>query len=299
MRNIDYVLLGIIILILIILISINYSYRNRNISINRNKNNNVEGYTSEYSYSDIIDKINTNKNHLNEISKYRRYVIYPTPTTIGDFIKAGSIIKDEHKNNLQKDFNVNFLQHLQDKEIESLEADLAELDKLKKQMNPDKRSLSKGLKGVNSGAVLKIGYKDDIAYDFINKPKFSLVMDENKQSCVSYMPSKNVNPNNEVITVKEVGCDYDINNNQQKFNYKKISSNADFNNALHPDNKQYSIADYYQLNNYPFYIVHPFDKDKNGSYDVNERECLTLNSDGLSVEPCVLKQTQQFLLSDL
>jgi hypothetical protein len=297
MRSIDYVLLGIVILILIILISINYSYRSSN--RNSNSNNTVEGYTSSYTYNTIIDKINENKDYLNEIAKNRRYVIYPDKNNVNQYINSDSVIKDDHQIKLQQDFNVNFLQHLQDKEIESLEADLAELDKLKKQMNPDERKISKGLKGVNSGAILKIGYKDDGKYDFINKPKFSLVMDENKQSCVSYEPSKNVNMNNEVITVKEVGCDYDINNNQQKFNYKKITSNGDFNNALHPDNKNYAIADYYQLNNYPFYIIHPFDKDDNGKYDVNTNECLTLNSDGLSVEPCILKQTQQFLLSDL
>ena len=99
-------------------------------------------------------------------------------------------------------------------------------------------------------------------------------MDENKQSCLGILPHKKENENGEVETVKEVGCDYDINANQQKFSYQKIDGNKNFNNALHPDSKHYSVSDYYRLNNYPFYLVHPFQKQDNESYSVNKKECL-------------------------
>ena len=65
-------------------------------------------------------------------------------------------------------------------------------------------------------------------------------MDENKQSCLETLQFKKENKHGEVETVKEVGCDYDINANQQKFSYQN-KGNTDFNNALHPDNKQYSV----------------------------------------------------------
>ena len=279
------------ILIIIILISINYSY------------NTKEGF-EDITYTDLIKTINNNKTRLQEVRKalQKLYLKYPNdPAKINSYIDASDIIKANDKQKLKQEFNLNFLQHLQDKEISKLEEDLKYLQE-KKQANgnTNNNKLTKGLKGITSGAVLGVVYKDNKQYDFISKPKFSLVMDKNKQSCAKYTPSKKINNDGEVETVKEVGCDYDINANQQKFSYQKIDGNKSFNNALHPDFKHYAVAeDYYRLNNYPFYLVHPYNKMENGSYDVDKKECLTLNADGLSVEPCVVKETQRFLLSDL
>lgn len=282
--------LAIGVLIIIILVSINYSYKTKN---------KIETFTTK-GFNDLINNINTNKNYLENIQKNlaKAYLKYPNEEQdIDNYISSKNIIKSSDKTKLKQIFKLNFLQHLQNQEIKKLETDLKDLEG--KKPNDNNNTLTKGLKGITSGAVLKVGYKDTGLYDFINKPKFSLVMDENKQSCLETLQFKKENNNGEIETVKEVGCDYDINANQQKFSYQKIKGNSDFNNALHPDNKQYSVADYYRLNNYPFYIVHPFQKQDNGSYDVNKKECLTLNDDGLSVEPCNLKQTQRFLLSDL
>lgn len=281
--------LAIGVLIIIILISINYSYKKKNV---------IENFT-RIDYDELIKNINTNKDYLENIEKNisKSYLKYPSnEQDLNDYISSSNIIKSSDKTKLKQKFKLNFLQHLQNHEIKKLETDL---NLLEKKTHKDNNKIPKGLKGISSGAVLKVGYIDKGNYNFPLKPKFSLVMDENKQSCLAILPFKKKNKNGEVETVKEVGCDYDINANQQKFNYTKINGNNDFNDALHPDNKQYSVADYYRLNNYPFYLVHPFEKQDNGYYDVNKKECLTLNDDGLSVEPCNLKQTQRFLLSDL
>lgn len=276
------------ILILVILISINYSYKKK------------DGFqtTEKQNYDTIIGNINDNKSSLESIKKnlQKIYIKYPqTESDISNYIDAKSIINSSDKNKLKQFFNINFLQHLQNQEIKKLESDLKQLEG-NYSKNPEK--LTKGLKSINLGSVLKIGYIDNNDYDFIANPKFSLVMDENKQSCVGYLPEKNKNTNEEIETVKEVGCNYDINSENQKFSYRKIDGNTGFNNALHPDYNNYKIADYYNLNNYPFYVVHPFVKNNN-SQSVDNKECLTLNDDGLSVEPCSLKSSQRFLLSDL
>jgi hypothetical protein len=286
--------LAIGVLIIVILISINYSYKNKN-------KNKIENFNSvPPKIDDIILDINKNKNYLENIQNNlaKIYLKYPNDENdINAYISSNNIIESSDKSKLKQIFNLNFLQHLQNQEIERLESDLKELES--KKPNDNNNKLTKGLKNIASGAILKVGYKDKGEYDFIVKPKFSLIMDENKQSCLETLHYKKETTDGEVETVKEVGCDYDINANQQKFSYQKIDGNKKFNNALHPDSKQHSIADYYRLNNYPFYIVHPFQKQNNGTYDINEKDCLTLNDDGLSVEPCNLKHSQRFLLSDL
>lgn len=281
------------ILILIILISINYSYKN--------KGKYKESFENEkeINYDNMIPIINENKSNLETIKKGLQNIHIKYPTSIEDisnYIDANSIISSSDKNKLKQIFNINFLQHLQNQEIKNLESDLNNLSG----KAPKKRDrLTKGLKSIDSGSILKVGYIDNKNYNFIDKPKFSLVMDENKQSCLEYLPEKNINENEEIETVKEVGCDYDINKENQKFSYHKITGNNDFNNALHPDYNNYKIADYYNLNNYPFYIVNPYVKGNNGIQIVDKKECLTLNDDGLSVEPCNLKSSQRFLLSDI
>jgi len=280
------------ILILIILISINYSYKNKESFVS---SMNKDGTP----YNELIKTINTNKTYLDSMKKdlQKSYLRYPKDVEdISQYIDAEKIIASSDKNKLKQIFNINFLQHLQNEEICKLEADL---ESLKGRVPKKENKLTKGLKSIDSGAILKVGYIDKRDYDFIANPKFSLVMDENKQSCLQYLPEKNKNENEEIETVKEVGCDYDLNTNNQKFSYRKIEGNTAFNNALHPDYNNYKIADYYKLNNYPFYIVHPFVKNNEGINTVETKECLTLNDDGLSIEPCNLKSSQRFLLSDL
>ena len=280
------------ILFLIILISINYSYKNKESFVTSSDN-------GKYFYDDLIETINTNKTHLDSMKKDLQKIYLRYPQDVGDisqYIDAKKIIASSDKNKLKQIFNINFLQHLQNKEINKLKEDL---NSLKGRVPKKENKLTKGLKSIDSGAILKVGYIDKQDYDFIANPKFSLVMDENKQSCLQYLPEKNKNENQEIETVKEVGCNYDLNADNQKFSYRKIEGNTAFNNALHPDYNNYKIADYYKLNNYPFYIVHPFVKDNEGINTVETKECLTLNDDGLSVEPCYLKSSQRFLLSDL
>ena len=278
------------ILILIILISINYSYKNK------------DGFNAGTSlpYNDIITDINNNKQYLQDIKKslIKIHSIYPKDGDISQYIDAEHIINSSDKKNLKKKFNINFLQHLQNQEINKLNNNLTQL-KGHYSKNKNKDKITKGLKSINSGSVLKVGYIDNNDYDFIANPKFSLVMNENKQSCVGYLPEKNKNTHDEIETVTEVGCDYNINVENQKFSYRRIDGNTGFNNALHPDYNNYKIADYYNLNNYPFYVVHPYVKSSTDVQTVDNKECLTLNEDGLSIEPCTLKSSQKFLLSDL
>lgn len=303
MKQKDYILIGIGILVLLCLYIISKSYKNKYLEGFNEElpNDNIK----EYSYTNMINTLNKNKNNLNNIKSglQLNYLQYPDTETINKYVPADTIINSDDKRKLKQQFNLNFRQHLQNKEIQKLEKDLEYLKNKKGEYTTqNQKNIIKGLKGITTGSLLKMGYNtDDKTYDFISKPKFSLVVEEKEDSakCISYLPEKNINDNGEIETVKTIDCNYDLNANNQKFSYIKIEGNQDFNNALHPDNKQYEIADYYQLNNYPFYIIHPYDNTQNNNYTVNKEECLTLNSDGLSVEPCNLKQTQRFLLSDL
>lgn len=292
MKHSTCLLIGLGILIIIILLSVNYSYKNTN---------KIESFYTKTNIKDIINRLNTDKDTINKISKSlkARYVLMPSnEESLNNYIPSEKYLARDFENNLQQQFNINFNQHLQDEEIEQLEKKLQLLENKKKSLanNTSKSSKLNGLKSITTGSVLDIGYYDDGEYDFIKQPKFSLVINKDKDNCVQYLPSKTIDKNNEVETVTEVGCDYDINTNDQKFSYQKIKGNNDYNAALHPDYKNYEVASYYKLNNYPFYLIHPFVK-KNNSYKIDKTECITLNNDGLSIEPCNLKESQRFSLT--
>ena len=149
MKNTTCLGLAIGVLIIIILISINYSYK---------KKNKIETFTTK-GIDELIGNINTNKDYLENIEKNiaKSYLKYPSKEQdINDYISSDNIIKSSDKTKLKQIFKLNFLQHLQNQEIKKLES-----TRRTKGAKPNdaNNKLTKGLKGIISGSVLKVGIK--------------------------------------------------------------------------------------------------------------------------------------------
>jgi len=113
---------------------------------------------------------------------------------------------------------------------------------------------------------------------------FSIVMDKSRGTCIKYIDDASKDGQNIDIT----GCDYDPSVRTQRFRVIKIGNNEIFNRVLHPKHKMYAIPEYNTLNAYPFYIITSMESD--GTM------CLTIDDNGISIEPCICSQSQRFMI---
>jgi hypothetical protein len=113
---------------------------------------------------------------------------------------------------------------------------------------------------------------------------FNIGVDGSSGYCVINQPFAQVTDINGIRqkdSIAQVQCN--LADNTQWFSTKQVTSNAELNKLLHSEKQ---IPAEYTLINYPFAVVQP----NNGS----GKECLTLNADGLSVEPCNGSTEQRF-----
>lgn len=94
--------------------------------------------------------------------------------------------------------------------------------------------------------------------------------------------NNNIN-NNGVNTWEFKSCD--SNNQKQRFLIKQINTLNDYNEKItHPDNETSKLLDT-KTTMMGFYVVNP---------EIDANQCITLNSDGLSVMPCTMEPSQRF-----
>ena len=74
------------------------------------------------------------------------------------------------------------------------------------------------------------------------------------------------------------------NNPLQRFNMSKINTLSDYNAKIPNNNQSYKINDT-NSTNMGFYVVNP---------ETDKKQCLMLNTDGLSITPCTMESTQRF-----
>lgn len=196
---------------------------------------------------------------------------------------------------INKGLQVEFIQSLQDAEISDLKTRLERVieDGKKKGVLADGNAKGKTIgsdgsfriRHLQSGSVFSTISRGASTSD-IENVEFGIILDKSKGTCIKYV-ARLASDMKDGHNIELVGCDYDPKMKNQKFKMRKIVSNDTFNRALHPDYTMYAIPEYNTLNAYPYYVITPVE-DKTNSM------CLTIDDQGVSIEPCVGKHSQRF-----
>jgi hypothetical protein len=248
----------------------------------------IERFQTPTKYSDLVPILNKVKGPLEAIRRSQNLEIpFPTTPTITDYITKDDITQQITIDNVNATFELDFSQQLQDTDLQELEAELLELKKKASGLDSsvDKQPVT-GIKHI-SGTKLPV-YPGSNSVGGLASPNsylnFNIGLDNNSGYCVVNQPfasAVEVNGIRQQDSIAQVQCN--LADSSQWFSAKPITSNSELNKLL-PVEKQ--IPAEYTLINYPFSVVQP----NNGT----GKECLTLNPDGLSIEPCNGSTDQRF-----
>jgi hypothetical protein len=239
-------------------------------------------------YADLVLILNKVKGPLEAIRRAQNLEIpYLEEPNITRYITSTDIGQTDTINTVNATFDLDFSQQLQDTDLQELEAELLELKKKASGLDSsvDKQPVT-GIKHISgtklptySGSNTSSGLANPNSY--LN---FNIGVDNNSGYCVVNQPfasAVEVNGIRQQDSIAQVQCN--LADSRQWFSAKPITSNSELNKLL-PTEKQ--IPAEYTLINYPFAVVQP----NNGT----GKECLTLNPDGLSIEPCNGSTDQRF-----
>lgn len=195
-----------------------------------------------------------------------------------------SPLKLDDLGNLSAEFQLNFIQQLQDAEINELQSRLSQLPITDKVNTGAKASQVKHLA---TGKVYNLLKSADQIGD-----QFGFITDSQNAVCLKHITDPAGN------TVDLTACDYNYNAPGQKFLLETVTSNDTFNDMLDPDRKpeiynKYKVDPMFGFGTYPFSVIKTASIGDTGLYE-RGTECITLDSSGLSIEPCTGKDTQRF-----
>jgi hypothetical protein len=236
----------------------------------------------------LVPILNKAKAPLEAIRRAQNLEIpYLEEPNITRYITDKDIGQADTINNVKATFDLDFSQQLQDADLQELEAELLELKKKASGIysSADKQPVT-GIKHI-SGSKLSI-YPGSSSTSSLANPNtylnFNIGVDSTTGYCVVNQPfatTTEVNGVRQKDSIAKLQCN--LADAKQWFSAKQVNSNMELNKLL-PDEKQ--IPAEYTLINYPFAVVQP----NTGT----GMECLTLNPDGLSVEPCNGSTDQRF-----
>lgn len=208
--------------------------------------------------------------------------------------------------NLDSEYQIKFIQELQNREISQLESTM---DVLKGKVNSS--GINNGKTG-NSGSIRSIKHIPTGKLFGIIKnpnqvgPQISVIIDPKNATCLKYVVPTNTQTSGS-DTVKNIdltACDYNPNAPGQKFIIETITNNSEFNNMLNATQKtKYEVSPDYGFGVYPFSVLKASVPDTSYAVDmhmpVEPAECITLDNSGLSIEPCTGKDSQRFAATDI
>lgn len=232
-------------------------------------------------------QIITNGSNLDSIRAIQK-IKYPSyHDTNAEFPVTATSLLEKQKMEIGKintGLQVEFVQALQDAEIKTLKSRLEQVIKEGKEKGViEDGNKSKGKNNVDDLKIKHMASGAVFSTIFSGRGGgFGVILDSNKGTCIQYINNASQDGQNIAVT----GCDYDPSVKSQRFRLKKITNNNKFNRALHPDYTMYAITEYNTLNMYPYYIVTPIDSDG--------LMCITIDDNGVSIEPCTNKYSQRF-----
>jgi len=256
--------------------------------------------------NELINNINEMKPDIQTIYNMKSliYPIYSNDSLVNYNKQKEFAISEKNFQFEEGKFAVDFYQQLQNAEINDLNTKYNEVKSQLDNLGLIKTDTSYNyIKHNISGIKLQILNYDNTIAD----SNFNIMFDKDRSMCIEYNA---INPDvvastplhKTINNINSVACDkasnmVELSTNvkarllNQKFKYKVIKNNTDYNNSLHPIYNAFLVPDYYQLNNYPYVIVYP---DSNNNDD--NKLVLTIYDGNMSIEPCSGADNQKFTL---
>lgn len=292
-------LLFILFLIVVIIIIIIHSYKIWNSKVIVNK----EGFVTDTLTANNQTSINNNKVYLNNILRLMKQQYPNVDTTLNNYglsdpnIYPNSPLKIE-STNLDAEYQVKFIQDLQNKEITNLEAWLSQL-KGKIPENPvvyDANTVN-SVKHIPTGKLFGVLKNPNQVGQQI-----SIIIDPKNATCIKHIiPKLSENKDAPIKNIDLTACDYNPRAPGQKFLLETVTNNTEFNNMLNPaEYAKHSVSTDYGFGVYPFSVIKRATPVA-GAFDTHiaSAECITLDNSGLSIEPCTGKESQRFTMTDI
>lgn len=298
-------LLFILFLIVVIVIVIIHSYKLWNNGSNNGSN--TEGFVTDLLSVSNQTSINANKTQLNDILRLMKQQYPNVDTTLNNYglsdpnNNPNSPLKIE-STNLDAEYQVKFIQELQNKEIANLESWLSQL----KENIPSKPIIHdsnkfKSVKHIPTGKLFGILKNPNQVGQQI-----SIIIDPKNATCIKHISpsiSSNISTNIDepIKNIDLTACDYNPSAPGQKFMLETVTNNTEFNAMLNPNERaKYGVSLDYGFGIYPFSVIKTSEH-TGGAFDIHSAssECITLDTSGLSIEPCTGKESQRFTMTDI
>ena len=220
---------------------------------------------------------------INQINNLKQYPDGHSQRTINEHKQILDLIEDPSR---IQDIKYKIEQDIQDTKICGLEKQIAELEELRAEkefLNPNAKNNQeiKGIKSYDNSQILNL-HPGKEAGD--NQPDNYMIFGNG--GCLSY---NQVVDDNNVATNQYAFTHCNVQNDQQQFNIRNIRDKNIYNNNVHSNLNTINI-DIGQ----PFNIVKPANTNAKALPNDKNNQCLTLNENGVTVEPCNLEPSQRF-----
>lgn len=251
------------------------------------------------------NNINTNKIYLDNILRLMKQQYPNVDTTLNNYglsdpnINPNSPLKID-TTNLDAEYQVKFIQELQNREITNLESWLSQLkDKIPEKPVVYDANKVNSVKHIPTGKLFGV-LKNPTQVG----PQISIIVDPKNATCIRHVTPKTINTTNKNEPINNIdltACDYNPRAPGQKFILETVTNNIEFNNMLNPNERsKYSVSDEYGFGVYPFSVIKT-SVPNTGAFDTHiaTTECITLDNSGLSIEPCTGKESQRFTMTEI
>ena len=220
---------------------------------------------------------------INQINDLKQYPDGHSQRTINEHKQILDLIEDPSR---IQDIKYKIEQDIQDTKICSLEKQISELEELRSSSNATESNSRpnqdiKGIKSYDNSQILNLhpGKQTEA-----NQPNNYMIFGNG--GCLSY---NQVVDDDNVATNQYTFTHCNVQNDQQQFNIRNIRDKNLYNNNVYSDLNKINI-DIGQ----PFNIVKPANTNTNALPKDKEKQCLALNDNGVTVEPCSLEPSQRF-----
>lgn len=242
-------------------------------------------------YQKVIKLIEDNKKKaleiadtIKEIDNLKHYSPGHSQKIINEHKEIVDLIEDPSR---IKSFKYKIEQDVQDMKIEELEKDLAKLQdqRLKSNLKYNRNNSTEihGVKSFDNSQILNVyPGNEEINYDGKNYMIFG------NGGCLSY--NQKINDKGSTNQYAFTHCN--VQNPQQQFKIKKINNRVVYNDNVYSDIDKVSTDT--EFVNYGFNIIKPTNINDNAKFSDEDKQCLSLNENGLSIEPCTLEPRQRF-----
>ena len=268
--------------------------------------------TTSLSVGDVTP-INDSKTKLNDILRLMAQQ-YPNSNPdlsvygLTDPVSNANSPLKLNSDNLDSEYQIKFIQELQNQEITNLESTIGGLKNkmatINKRDNAGKGGQSAeftSIKHIPTGKLFGILKNPNQV-----GPQISVIIDPKNATCLKYVtPDKTQStPDTQIKNIDLTACDYNPVAPGQKFIIETVTNNNDFNSMISTTQKdKYAVSPDYGFGVYPFSVLKASVPNTSYAVDmhmpIEPAECITLDNSGLSIEPCTGKESQRFTVTNI